>query len=69
MDNHTKAAEPADDLYFVVHNEEKQYSIWRSDKPLPTGWVSVGPPALKEDCLARIKVLWTDMRPASLQGS
>lgn len=59
----------AGDLYFVVRNHEEQYSIWRSDKPVPAGWEIVGNPAAKEDCLRTIGELWTDMRPASLRGS
>lgn len=53
--------------YFVVRNHEEQYSIWRTNKPIPAGWDTVGEPAPKEDCLKRIGELWTDMRPASLR--
>jgi MbtH protein len=67
MNDQARASGPAD-LYFVVRNDEDQYSIWRSDKPLPLGWASVGAPAAREDCLDRIKLLWADMRPASLRG-
>lgn len=57
----------ADELYFVVRNHEEQYSIWRSDKQVPPGWQTVGEAEAKDRCLARIKELWTDMRPASLR--
>ncbi|MGR9556473.1 MbtH family protein (plasmid) [Rhizobium leguminosarum] len=57
------------DLYVVVRNHEEQYSIWRSNKPVPSGWEVIGLEAGKEDCLARISELWTDMRPASLRRS
>ncbi|HSR68632.1 MAG TPA: MbtH family NRPS accessory protein [Acidobacteriota bacterium] len=59
----------SDDLYYVVRNHEEQYSIWRSDMPVPDGWETVGSAAPKEDCLERIGELWTDMRPASLRKS
>lgn len=59
----------ADEFYFVVRNIEEQYSIWGSDKPVPTGWEKVGPAGPKDDCLGRIEELWTDMRPASLRRS
>jgi MbtH protein len=56
-----------DELYFVVCNHEEQYSIWRSDKPMPLGWKPIGEPAPKEGCLNRVAELWTDMRPLSLR--
>ncbi|MHB8270279.1 MbtH family protein [Bradyrhizobium sp.] len=67
MQDDAAASEPVRDLYFVVRNDEEQYSIWRSDKKMPLGWTSVGPPAAKQECLARIELLWVDMRPASLR--
>jgi len=57
----------ASDQYFVVRNHEEQYSIWRADKPVPAGWEVVGASGQKDECLARIGELWTDMRPASLR--
>lgn len=62
----TPSATP-DELYFVVRNDEEQYSIWRSDKTMPLGWEPVGEPAPKEACLDRVAELWTDMRPLSLR--
>jgi MbtH protein len=58
-----------DESYLVVRNHEEQYSIWRADRPVPDGWQPVGEPASREDCLARIGELWTDMRPASLRAA
>lgn len=54
-------------VYNVVVNHEEQYSIWPADRPNPLGWRSVGKSGLKEDCLAYIKEVWTDMRPLSLR--
>lgn len=51
----------------VVVNEEEQYSVWPSATEPPAGWRTVGEPASKEDCLARIDIEWTDMRPLSLR--
>jgi MbtH protein len=53
--------------YKVVVNHEEQYSIWTGDAPLPAGWNEVGFTGSKEDCLAHIKTIWTDMRPLSLR--
>lgn len=53
--------------YKVVVNHEEQYSIWFADRVLPLGWREVGPTGPKAECLAYIKVVWTDMRPLSLR--
>jgi uncharacterized protein YbdZ (MbtH family) len=56
-------------VYIVVINHELQYSIWRDDhaKPIPPGWKDVGIRGTKEECLAQIEKLWTDMRPLSVR--
>lgn len=53
--------------YRVVVNHEEQYSIWFVDRDLPLGWRDVGKHGTKEECLAFIKEVWTDMRPLSLR--
>ena len=54
-------------IYKVVVNHEEQYSIWPSYKDNPLGWTDVGKSGLKDECLAYIKEVWTDMRPLSLR--
>lgn len=54
-------------LYKVVVNHEEQYSIWPVDRELPLGWREAGKSGPKEECLAYIKEVWTDMRPLSLR--
>jgi MbtH protein len=54
--------------YFVVRNDEDQYSIWPADRDLPAGWTAVGDPQSKSECLSDIDVLWTDMRPRSVRS-
>ena len=51
----------------VVVNEEEQYSIWFIDRLPPPGWRDVGKEGPKEECLAYINEVWTDMRPKSLR--
>lgn len=51
--------------YTVVINIEEQYSIWRAGHELPAGWRSGDFTGSKEDCLAHIDEVWTDMRPLS----
>jgi MbtH protein len=54
-------------VYRVVVNHEEQYSIWPEYKDIPNGWREVGRTGTKDDCLAYIKDVWTDMRPLSLR--
>ncbi|MFD7614514.1 MbtH family protein [Streptomyces sp. NPDC059828] len=53
--------------FTVVLNTEEQYSIWPLDKAIPEGWRSDGTSGTKDECLARIAEVWTDMRPLSLR--
>jgi len=54
-------------IYKVVINHEEQYSIWPSHRENPLGWNDVGKSGPKDECLAYIKEVWTDMRPLSLR--
>ncbi|WP_035052280.1 MbtH family protein [Andreprevotia chitinilytica] len=54
--------------YQVVVNQEGQHSIWLAERELPLGWRAVGKRGSKEECLAYIREVWTDMRPASLRS-
>ena len=54
-------------IYKVVMNHEEQYSIWPAHKENPLGWNDAGKSGTKEECLAYIKEVWTDMRPKSLR--
>jgi len=53
--------------YLVVLNDEEQYSIWLSDKPVPDGWRAEGTSGTKDACLDHIERVWTDMRPLSVR--
>ena len=52
-------------IYKVVVNHEEQYSIWPADRENPLGWNDAGKSGSKQECLAYIKEVWTDMRPLS----
>ncbi|MES2639525.1 MAG: MbtH family protein [Myxococcota bacterium] len=58
-----------DATYAVVINHEEQYSVWAADREPPPGWRVVGVTGTKDECLAHIERVWTDMRPASLRGA
>ena len=53
--------------YKVVLNHEEQYSIWPEDRANALGWRDAGRSGTKQECLAYIKEVWTDMRPLSLR--
>jgi MbtH protein len=57
----------AEMAYKVVLNDEEQYSIWMADQPAPAGWREDGYTGTKDECLAHIEQVWTDMRPRSLR--
>jgi MbtH protein len=54
-------------IYKVVLNHEEQYSIWPDHLDNPLGWRDAGKKGTKEECLAYIDEVWTDMRPLSLR--
>ena len=54
--------------YKVVVNAEEQYSIWHVGKDNALGWKDAGKAGTREECLAHIKEVWTDMRPLSLRN-
>lgn len=51
----------------VVVNDEGQYSIWPAERENPLGWHDAGKSGSKEECLAYVDEVWTDMRPLSLR--
>lgn len=53
--------------YLVVVNDEEQYSLWDAAQPVPAGWRETGHSGTKDQCLAVIAEIWTDMRPRSLR--
>ena len=55
-------------VYQVVMNHEEQYSIWPAGRSLPLGSNAAGKCGNKDECLAFIKEVWTDMRPLSLRN-
>jgi MbtH protein len=54
-------------LYIAVVNHEGQYSIWPVGQAIPPGWQEAGKRGSKDECLAHIKEVWTDMRPLSVR--
>ncbi len=53
--------------YQVLVNHEEQYSLWPKFKDIPNGWRQVGPIGKKEECLAYVDEVWTDITPLSVR--
>lgn len=51
----------------VVVNHEAQYSLWPAGRDNPPGWTDAGHSGTREECLAFVERVWTDMRPLSLR--
>jgi MbtH protein len=55
--------------YFVLINDEQQYSLWPVFRDIPAGWRATGPKGKRRECLDWIDKNWTDMRPKSLRDA
>jgi MbtH protein len=53
--------------YQVVMNHEEQYSVWPAGRELPAGWHPAGFAGTRDECLARIDEVWTDITPLSVR--
>jgi MbtH protein len=51
----------------VLVNHEEQYSLWPDFLDVPAGWRETGVAGTKDECLAYVNEVWTDMRPLSLR--
>lgn len=61
---------PFDDeslLFYVLINEQQQFSLWPKFADIPAGWrVDFGPNS-RQECILYIEKQWQDMRPAHLR--
>ena len=66
---------PFDDdegTFYVLVNEEEQYSLWPTFAEVPQGWRIVHGAdghAGRQECLDYVDEHWTDMRPKSLRDA
>jgi MbtH protein len=54
--------------YRVVVNDEEQFSVWPVERGLPDGWSDTGVDGARDECLAHIARVWTDIRPLSMRA-
>lgn len=56
-----------DGEFYVLVNDEDQYSLWPGFAEVPAGWrVALGPES-RAQCVDYVNANWTDMRPKSLR--
>ncbi len=57
------------DDYTVLKNDRGEYSLWPAGRAAPAGWAQVGPVGGREECLAWVNTVWTEVGlPAAAQG-
>lgn len=49
------------DDYTVLKNDRGEYSLWPAGRDVPAGWAQVGPTGGREECLAWVNEVWTDV--------
>ncbi|MBN2910704.1 MbtH family protein [Polycladomyces sp. WAk] len=64
----TNPFENADGTFFVLINDEGQYSLWPAFVQVPAGWTVVYGPESRQACLDYVDSKWTDMRPKSIRS-
>jgi MbtH protein len=55
-----------DGSFFVLVNDEGQYSLWPEFAQVPAGWAVTHGAADRASCIDHITANWIDMRPRSL---
>ena len=55
--------------YFVLVNDEEQYSLWPAFIEIPEGWTVAHGEDTRQACLDQVNERWTDMRPKSLRAA
>ena len=59
--------ENPDGSYFVLINEEGQYSLWSDFLEIPDGWEKIYGTAGRQECLDYITSHWHNLMPNSLK--
>ncbi|MCV7254787.1 MbtH family protein [Mycolicibacterium fluoranthenivorans] len=58
-----------DGTFYVLRNDEEQYSLWPAFVDVPAGWRVVFGESTRADCVAYVEQTWTDLRPKSLRDA
>ncbi|MDG4765802.1 MbtH family protein [Solwaraspora sp. WMMD406] len=62
----TNPFDDEDGTFFVLINDEAQYSLWPTFADVPAGWTVVFGPDSRAASIEYVEEHWTDMRPRSL---
>jgi MbtH protein len=62
----TNPFEAHDGSFYVLVNDEGQYSLWPVSVEVPAGWNRAHGPGPLQACRDYVETHWTDMRPISL---
>ncbi|EIY5125061.1 MbtH family NRPS accessory protein [Klebsiella quasipneumoniae subsp. similipneumoniae] len=50
--------------FYILRNDQQQYSLWPGHCALPAGWTVVCPPQSVEACNAWLAANWSTLTPA-----
>lgn len=65
----TSPFDDEDGTFYVLVNDEEQYSLWPTAVEVPAQWRVVFGEAVRAECLEYVEANWTDMRPKSLRDA
>ena len=63
----TNPFDDEDGEFYVLVNDEEQYSLWPTFAEVPAGWRVVFGADTRAACVEYVDREWTDMRPRSLR--
>ncbi|GAA4932665.1 MbtH family protein [Nonomuraea thailandensis] len=63
----TNPFDDEDSEFFVLVNDEEQYSLWPAFIDVPEGWRVIHGAESRQACLEYVEQNWVDMRPRSLR--
>ena len=65
----TNPFDDEDGRFYVLINDEEQYSLWPTFAEVPQGWRVVFGEESRAACDEYVEQNWTDMRPKSLRDA
>ncbi|UTT49201.1 MbtH family protein [Rhodococcus gordoniae] len=65
----TNPFDDEDGRFYVLINDEEQYSLWPTFAEVPQGWRVVFGEESRAACVEYVEQHWTDMRPKSLRDA
>ncbi|MCV7214957.1 MbtH family protein [Mycobacterium crocinum] len=63
----TNPFDDEDGRFYVLVNDEEQYSLWPAFADIPAGWRVAFGEAGRSECAEFVEQNWSDMRPKSVR--